>query len=246
MKSARLPHRAVDRGGPDRARGRSSGRPGEASGRSCSAATPPAVVGGDDAVTLEIFALCDLRTGGLALGLCGSPRLSLRLGLLRFLALSQSLLRRHLAGARHASVAIPALEAASASSTTTTTAPATASAATPGALVLGLVHLQRAAAELRPVESADRVRRGACLRHLDEPEPARPPGLAIRDHADRLHVPLPLEDLAQLVLRGGEGKVPDVQLLAHLKSSSQAPSNGDANWLRSRAPVRPASRTPSH
>src|SRR5262249_11899270 len=111
-----------------------------------------------------------------------------------------------------------------AASAATAAAEAAAAAATTTALVLRLVHLERAAAELRAVERADRVARGARLGHLHEREAARAARLAICDHGHRFDVAVTSEQISKLIFRGRERDVPYVQLLAHsLVSSSHAP-----------------------
>src|SRR5262249_6119036 len=92
-------------------------------------------------------------------------------------------------------------------------AAATARAAT--LLVLGLVHLEGAAAEVAAVEGADRVRRGVLVRHLDEGEAARAAGLAVHDDAHGLDRPVAPEGALQVLLGAGVRKVAHVDLLAH-------------------------------
>src|SRR5262245_51192713 len=81
-----------------------------------------------------------------------------------------------------------------------------AGAATPsGFPTLSLVHLQRAPAEILPVQSLHGPR-GIRIRHLHEAEAARLPGIAIGDHRDLLDGAMRLEQLPNSRFRGRERK----------------------------------------
>jgi hypothetical protein len=81
---------------------------------------------------------------------------------------------------------------------------------------LGLVHLDVPAAEVAPIEGANRVICGVRFLHLDEGEAPRPTGLPIRDDAHGVDGAVSFEGLLQICLGAREGKVSDVDLLAHL------------------------------
>src|SRR6266550_7162993 len=87
---------------------------------------------------------------------------------------------------------------------------AAVAAAAAGAL-LGLIHPQRTPAELLAVEILDRAR-GIGARHLDEPEAARPAGVAIGDDAHRLDGAVLCEQLAHLGVSGGKRQVANIDL----------------------------------
>src|SRR5688572_19372899 len=110
-----------------------------------------------------------------------------------------------------------------------TAAAATATAAavpTPGPRPVlagpGLVHGQRAALEVGAVHGGDR--RLGPVRHLDEREPAAPAGLPVRHHLGANHGPVLTECFGQVLVRGLERDVSDIQLLTHaLPSWAQRP-----------------------
>src|SRR5262245_37259047 len=182
--------------------------------------------GSGDAIALEVGAIGDLAAG---LALHRLARDPLQLGLLGLLALAQALLHRHPLGSRHGSSSLGpekpgrAVVRSPRPGGLVARLAAEAATATAALLVLGLVHLQRASPELGAVERADGVRRRARLGHLAEREAARAARLAVHDHVDRLHAAVAAKELAELVLGGGEGKVADIQFLAHFEnwSSSQ-------------------------
>src|SRR6185503_1331932 len=82
-----------------------------------------------------------------------------------------------------------------------------------------LVDLERAPAEGVAVERLHR-RVGILLVHLDEPEAARLPGLAVVDERAGMDAPVLLEQLADLVLGGAERKVAHVQPLHRVPLST--------------------------
>src|SRR5690606_29466193 len=118
------------------------------------------------------------------------------------------------AAAIAATTAAAAAEAAAA--TTTAAAAEAARALRP---LLGLVHPQRAAVELRAVHLLDRGLRRLRRGHLDEPEAAGPAGLALGHqlHLDRL-TELG-ERVAQRLLGGREGEVSHIESISHLHFS---------------------------
>jgi hypothetical protein len=91
-----------------------------------------------------------------------------------------------------------------------------AAATSASSTVLSLVDLDGAAAEVAPVEGADRIVCGARFLHLDEGEASRAAGLAVRDDVHGLDGAVPSEGILEVCLRAREGKVSDVDLLAHL------------------------------
>src|SRR5439155_23287761 len=92
---------------------------------------------------------------------------------------------------------------------------AAVAAAAAGAL-LGLIHPQRTPAELLAVEILDRAR-GIGARHLDEPEAARPAGVAIGDDAHRLDGAVRREQLADLGVSSGKWQVANIDLRHAIK-----------------------------
>lgn len=84
----------------------------------------------------------------------------------------------------------------------------------------GLVDGQGSALEHGPVE----VGYGLVgpVRHLDEPEAARPAGVPVGNDLGRGHGAVLAERLAEVVDRGLERQVPDVQILAHHHPSLRA------------------------
>src|SRR5207248_8932802 len=93
---------------------------------------------------------------------------------------------------------------------------AAATAARPArvALVLGLVHPDRAPVDLAPVE---RVDHGGDIGHveLDEAEPARSTGVAIGDHARALDLAVFTEELFELSVVDVPGKGANKELGMH-------------------------------
>src|SRR5438876_4496620 len=86
-----------------------------------------------------------------------------------------------------------------------------AAAAVARAALLGLIHPQRPPAQLLAVDILDRAR-GVGARHLDEPETARPAGVAIGDDAHRLDGAVLCEQLAHLGVSGGKRQVAHIDL----------------------------------
>src|SRR5262249_52110149 len=82
---------------------------------------------------------------------------------------------------------------------------------------LGLVDRQRPALELGAVEGADRLL--AALGHLHTAHAARAARLAVHPHLGPGHGPVLGERLAEVVGRGLEREVPDVDVLAHAHPS---------------------------
>jgi len=66
-----------------------------------------------------------------------------------------------------------------------------------------LVHIQGPATEVRAIQGLDRPV-GVCIRHLDEREPARPPGIPVSHQLDALHRPLGFEQFSDGIFRGPE------------------------------------------
>ena len=97
---------------------------------------------------------------------------------------------------------INGLEAASA---TTTGATATAAATTAATLTgLRFVHLEGAAPKVFAIERLHGAR-GVRIGHLDESEPARAPGITVRDERQRLNGAVRSEQRADRILSRGEG-----------------------------------------
>src|SRR5262249_25183741 len=114
------------------------------------------------------------------------------------------------AAATPAAAARPAAPAAAAAGSAAPTA-------RPAAPALDrLVHADGAAAHARAVEGAHRGLGAARVLELDEGEAARPAGLAVGHDVHRLDRAVPTEGLAQLVFRGAEGKVSDVEPLTQV------------------------------
>ncbi len=79
-------------------------------------------------------------------------------------------------------------------------------------LGLRLVHAQRSTAEVATVEGGDR--RGGVRRvHLDEAEAARAARLPVHHHRCRAHLAVLREQLAQVRVGSGKGKVSNIDLL---------------------------------
>src|SRR5262245_60618445 len=93
---------------------------------------------------------------------------------------------------------------------------AEAGAALARPLVLGLVHHQRAAAEVLPVQLGDGLLRLVRVLQVDEGEPARPSRVPVGDDLDGGdRPPLPLDERADLLLGGLERQVSHVEAVAH-------------------------------
>jgi len=93
---------------------------------------------------------------------------------------------------------------------------AAAAAAAASLAILGLVHLDRATPEVTAIEGSNRIRCSACFLHLDESEAARAAGLPIHDDAHGVDGAVSAEGVLEIRLRGREGEVSDVNLLAQL------------------------------
>jgi len=78
-----------------------------------------------------------------------------------------------------------------------------------------LIHHEVAVSEKPAVEHLDGLGRFLLGRHLDEAEAPRTPGELIGDDAHRFDGTGLLEELAEVLLRGLEGEVPDEQLCGH-------------------------------
>src|SRR5271165_5978763 len=78
---------------------------------------------------------------------------------------------------------------------------------------LGFVNGQRPAVEVGPVEGSDRLI--GAFAHLDEPETARPAGLAIGGYLGSGNTAVSREHLAEIIRGGREGEVADENVLAH-------------------------------
>ena len=100
--------------------------------------------------------------------------------------------------------------------TATTTSPATAAepARTLGAL-LGLIYAERATVEHDAVHRCDRLGCLMGIAHRHEAEAARLTTLAIGNDMHVRHVARGRESSAQRFSRGAEGKVPDIESIAH-------------------------------
>jgi len=95
-------------------------------------------------------------------------------------------------------------------------AAAAAAAAAASLAILGFVHLDRATPEVTAIEGSNRIRCSACFLHLDESEAARAAGLPIHDDAHGVDGAVSAEGVLEIRLRGREGEVSDVNLLAQL------------------------------
>lgn len=89
---------------------------------------------------------------------------------------------------------------------------------------LGLVDLQGAATELFAVQGLHGLE-GVSVVHLDEAETAEAAGLTVVDELDGQDFAVLGENVAQVILRGAEGDVTDIDRLRHaiklLKESSK-------------------------
>src|SRR5438034_2736444 len=137
----------------------------------------------------------------------------------------------------HAGSLLPAAPAAAPTVANAATAPlATTAPAAARARRIRQLDLQRPAIHFLPIELLD----GLCgllgRRHLDEAEPARTAGIAIRDHRGRLDGARGGEQLAQAFVRRGEGQPPDEELLRHDQPPNSSPAADDTLWT---AEVRP-------
>ncbi len=103
---------------------------------------------------------------------------------------------------------------------TAATATAAAAAAARSARTR-LVDGERTPAQLSPVEGLDGVVALAVVGHLDEREAAGAARVPIHDHVDPRHRTVVLEELLELGLAGGEGKIADVDVL-QVKSPARA------------------------
>src|SRR5213082_930297 len=91
-----------------------------------------------------------------------------------------------------------------------------AAAAVARGALLGLIHPQRPPAQLLAVDILDRAR-GVGARHLNEPEAARPAGVAIGDDAHRLDGAVRREQLADLGVSRGKWQVANIDLRHAIK-----------------------------
>src|SRR5439155_8277814 len=113
------------------------------------------------------------------------------------------------AAAAAAATTVPT--AATAVPTAATAVPTAATTAPPLFARAGLVHRQGPAAKHRAVQGRDgRVR---AVTHFHEPEAARPARFPVLHDLRRDHCPVLGELRPQVVFRGGEGEVPDIQIL---------------------------------
>src|SRR5438552_1983480 len=93
----------------------------------------------------------------------------------------------------------------------------TASAAAAAVLArLRLIHGETASLDLLAVEGGDGGLGFLVAAHFHEPEPLGSAGVAVHNDLGRLHGPVRREHLFERTVRNPVGKVPHVQLLAHL------------------------------
>jgi len=119
---------------------------------------------------------------------------------------------------RSPSIPLSSAAVATAAATTTTTATSVAATATATILTrLRLVDRQAAASMFLVVEGVDGRKGIGVGRHLDEAEATTPTSLAILDHLSASYLTKWREQLFQVGIRDREGKIADVQLLAHLR-----------------------------
>src|ERR1700723_2263383 len=88
----------------------------------------------------------------------------------------------------------------SVTTTTAATAPTAAAATLTG---LGFVHLERTALKVLAIERLHGARR-IRVRHFDESEPARAPGITIGDEGQRLHGAMRSEQRTNRIFGRGE------------------------------------------
>jgi hypothetical protein len=131
---------------------------------------------------------------------------------------------------RSIAVATPATSAAVASSGTAPAATVTATAPATTATILarpGLVDGQVSALEVLAVQRGDGLR--PALAHLHEAEATRAARLAVGGDLGAVHGAVLAEELDQVVRRGGEGEVPDVDV--HVALSRSKPAGGRRPFL---------------
>jgi hypothetical protein len=129
---------------------------------------------------------------------------------------------------------LPASAATAAATTTIPTAAATVSTAIPASAssiastasgVLGfwtrLVHVERAAADLRAVQRSDGFLSIFVAGHFYKAEAARTSGIAIGHNADPVHLPKRFEHLPQFVFRCVKAQISDKNIL-HASTSACA------------------------
>jgi hypothetical protein len=87
-------------------------------------------------------------------------------------------------------------------------AAASAAAASPVFLGAGFVHVNRAPAELSPVELGNRPFRLAIVAHLDESESPRLSGIAIGDKVHAFHAAVCRKQRPNLILGGPKTEIP--------------------------------------
>jgi hypothetical protein len=97
-----------------------------------------------------------------------------------------------------------------------TTAPV-AAATTAASRTLGLrtrlVYINRPTAELAAIQSGNRLLAFFCVGHLYETKATRTPGLTVRQNAYAIHLPVGLEQLAQLIFGCVEAEIANKNVL---------------------------------
>lgn len=98
-----------------------------------------------------------------------------------------------------------------------TTAPIAAATTTAAACTLGLrarlIYIDRPTAELAAIQSGNCLLAFFCVGHLYETKATRTPGLTIRQNAHAIHLPVRLEQLAQLIFGCVEAEIANKNVL---------------------------------
>src|SRR5262245_16760863 len=101
-----------------------------------------------------------------------------------------------------------------------------AATATPVGALLGLAHIELPALDVTAVQGRDGLLGLVVRAHLDEPEAARAPGLAVGDDRCGLTGPHRGKQRLQIRTRCLKGQIPHVQLLPHDLAPSSPPGDG--------------------
>jgi hypothetical protein len=120
--------------------------------------------------------------------------------------------------------------ASTAATTTKSLSAAAAPTSWPVRLRLRFVDLQRASAQLRPIQRSYRLVRFRGIRHLHKSETARPAGLPVGHDAHFFHRTMSLEYGPQLGLGCAVGQISYVKVL-HYISSFNRPKLGFAAFI---------------
>jgi|SRR5579864_163231 len=117
-------------------------------------------------------------------------------------------------------IAVSPTAAAASSAAASSTIAAIASAAS-GMLGFGasLVHVERAAANLRAIQRGDRLFSFFIAGHLDETKSSRAPGISVRQDAYTVDLSVRFEQLPQLIFGGAEAQIAHKNIL-HASASA--------------------------